>query len=106
LGRKRRKIRKKGSHKFSHAQLEKDGVIVASEVPEEKRSSIFFSFSSSSPGVFEVLVMYKSRVISEMSLQLDELLEKQHNNNVELETDFLRLNVNLLIYLLNKTFIL
>lgn len=97
--------KKKGSVKFSHTQLEKDGVIVSSEVPDDKRSNIFFSFSSTTPGVFDVLVMYKSRIINEIRLQLDELLEKQHSNNFELETDFLKLNVNLLIYLLNKTFI-
>jgi Ras GTPase-activating-like protein IQGAP2/3 len=97
--------KKKSSHKFSHSQLEKDGVIVSSEVPEDKRSNIFFSFSSAVPGEYDVLVMYKSRIINEIRLQLDVLLEKQHNNNVELETDFLKLNVNLLIYLLNKTFI-
>ena len=37
-------------------------------------------------------------------LKLDDLLEMQHNNQVEFETDFLKLNVNLLIYLLNKHF--
>jgi len=74
-------------------------------VPDERRSNIFFSFASPNPGTFSVTVLYKSRVISEMSLQLDELLERQSNNSFELETDFLKLNVNLLVYLLNKTFI-
>jgi len=85
-------------------KLQQDGVIIESEVPEERRSNIFFSFSSSVPGMFDITVMYKSRNISEMKLQLDDLLERQHNNNLELETDFLKLNVNLLIFLLNKTF--
>jgi len=97
--------KKKGPFKFSHTQLEKDGVIMTSEVPEERRGNIFFSFSSASPGIFDVVVMYKNRVINEIKLQLDELLERQHNNHIEMETDFLKLNVNLLIYLLNKTFI-
>ncbi len=35
-----------------------------------------------------------------MSLQLDELLERQANNSFELETDFLKLNVNLLVSIL------
>jgi len=95
---------KKGPFKFSHVKLQQDGVIIESEVPEERRSSIFFSFSSTMPGIFDVNVMYKSRNISEMKLHLDDLLERQHNNNLELETDFLKLNVNLLIFLLNKTF--
>jgi len=98
------KSTKKGPFRFSHTKLTQDGVIIESEVPEERRSNIFFSFSSTIPGVFDVTVMYKSRNISEMKLQLDDLLERQHNNNLELETDFLKLNVNLLIFLLNKNF--
>jgi len=94
----------KGPFKFSHVKLQQDGVIIESEVPEERRSNIFFSFSSSSPGIFEIAVLYKSRNISTMSVQLDDLLERQHNNNLEYETDFLKLNINLLIFLLNKSF--
>jgi len=101
----KKNAKKKGSFKFSHIQLEKDGIIISSDVPDERRSNIFFSFASPNPGTFSVTVLYKSRVISEMSLQLDELLERQSNNSFELETDFLKLNVNLLVYLLNKTFI-
>jgi len=98
-------ITKKGPFKFSHAQLQKDGIIIESEVPEERRSSIFFSFLATAPGMFNVAVMYKNRTISNMSLQLDDLLERQQNNQLELETDFLKLNVNMLLYLLNKSFI-
>lgn len=60
-----------------------------------RRSNIFFSFTSTTPGVFDIAVLYKSRNISDMRLQLDDLLERQHNNNLELETDFMKLNVNL-----------
>jgi Ras GTPase-activating-like protein IQGAP2/3 len=101
----KKQSKKKQSFKFSHVQLEKDGIIISSDVPDERRSNIFFSFASPTPGTYTVTVLYKSRVISEMSLQLDELLERQANNSFELETDFLKLNVNLLVYLLNKTFI-
>jgi len=94
----------KGPFKFSHVKLQQDGIIIESEVPEERRQHIFFSFSSTIPGIFDVNVMYKSRNISEMKLQLDDLLERQHSNNLELETDFLKLNVNLLIFLVNKHF--
>lgn len=102
---KKNKKTKSGPVKYSHKQLEQDGVIIESEVPEEKRGNIFFSFSCVSPGVFEVVVQYKNRnILPEIRLQLDDLLERQHNNNLELETNFLKLNVNLLIFLLNKTF--
>jgi Ras GTPase-activating-like protein IQGAP2/3 len=102
---KEKKLKKKQSFKFSHTQLEKDGIIISSDVPDERRTNIFFAFASPNPGTFTVTVLYKNRVISEMNLQLDELLERQANNSFELETDFLKLNVNLLVYLLNKTFI-
>lgn len=55
-------------------------------------------------GNFTVSVLYKSRAISEMSLVLDELLEKQHNNQFEYEIEYIKLNVNLLIFLINKHF--
>ena len=97
--------RKLGPVKFSHNLLEKDGIIIESEVPAERRSSISFSFTSPNPGSFEIEVLYKGRRIAELSLELDELLERQHNNQLDLELDFLRLNVNLLIYLLNKNFL-
>jgi len=97
-------IKKKGPYKVNHFKLQQDGIIIESEVPEERRSNIFFQFSFESPGLFNVAVLYKTRVISEMKLSLDDLLERQHNNNLELETEFLKLNVNLLIFLLNKQF--
>jgi len=100
----KKKEKEKGPFKFSHVKLQQDGIIIESEVPEERRTNIFFSFSMLSPGLFGVAVLYKTRHISEMKLQLDDLLERQHNNNLELETEFLKLNVNLLIFLLNKLF--
>jgi len=78
---------------------------MSSEVPEERRAGINFSFSSQSPTAYDVSVSYKSRHIATISLNLDELLEKQQNNELELEAEFLKLNVNLLIYLLRKQFL-
>ncbi|PRP82379.1 Ras GTPase-activating protein [Planoprotostelium fungivorum] len=90
--------------KFSHVKLQQDGVIIESEVPEERRNNIFFQFQSLGQGNFTVTVLYKSRAISEMSMVLDDLLEKQHNNHFELEIEFIKLNVNLLVFLINKHF--
>uniref|UniRef100_A0A7S4PCN8 Ras-GAP domain-containing protein n=1 Tax=Paramoeba aestuarina TaxID=180227 RepID=A0A7S4PCN8_9EUKA len=97
-------MKKMGPFKFSHKQLENDGVIMTSDVPSERRGGINFSFSCQTPGIFDVNVAYKFKNITQMQLKLDDLLEMQHNNQVEFETDFLKLNVNLLIYLLNKHF--
>mmetsp|Transcript_40504 Transcript_40504/g.101927 ORF Transcript_40504/g.101927 Transcript_40504/m.101927 type:complete len:781 (-) Transcript_40504:174-2516(-) len=104
---KEKAIKKKAQKavKYSHTQLEKDGVIMESEVPEERRAHINFVFKTTSPGIFTVEVQYKGKQISDIQLGLDDLLELQHNNERELETDFLKLNVNLIIFLLNKSFI-
>jgi len=98
------KNNKKGPFKFSYSSMEKDGIITQSEVPEDRRSNIFFSFSSESPGIYDVVLIYRTSPVSEIKLHLDELLEMQSNGQTEYETDFFKLNVNLLLYLLNKTF--
>jgi len=46
-------------HKFTHAQLDKEGVIMGSKVPENRRQGIFFTFSSRSPGTFLITLNYK-----------------------------------------------
>jgi len=94
-----------GPFKFTYLQLEKDGIIIDSQVPDDKRSNISFQFACSTPGHFEVTVMYRGKNIFDFQLVLDDLLEKQHNNIVEFETEFAKLNVNILLYLLNKTFL-
>ncbi|KYQ91046.1 RasGTPase-activating protein [Tieghemostelium lacteum] len=99
------KSSKKGPFKFAYSQLEKDGMIIESEVPNDKRSMIFFNFTSEQPGIFDVVLMYRNVSVTEIRLQLDELLEMQSVGKVEYETDFIKLNVNLLIFLLNKTFV-
>ena len=55
---------KRGPFKFSHVQLQRDGVILESGVPEERRSNIFFEFTSESPGIYDVRVLYRSKGIS------------------------------------------
>ncbi|KAI3484001.1 hypothetical protein L1887_53015 [Cichorium endivia] len=41
-----------GPYRFTHAQMEKDGIIVESNVPENRRANIFFNITSPSPGTF------------------------------------------------------
>ena len=48
-----------GPFKFTHAQLERDGVIVESEVPENRRNNIYFIFTSPIPGTFIIALHYK-----------------------------------------------
>lgn len=96
-----------GPFKFTHHYLEKDGTIVQSKVPENRRNNIFFNIISPQPGTFLICLHYKGRArpILEMDLKLDDLLEKQQDNVQLLDLEYVLLNVNRLLNLLQKTFI-
>ncbi|KAK9764020.1 RasGAP protein, variant 2 [Basidiobolus ranarum] len=95
-----------GPLKFSHHQLERDGVIFECNVPETRRNNIFFNIVSPIPGTFVISLHYKGREkpILEMDLKLDDLLEKQQDNVQLLDLEYVQLNVVRLLYLLNKYF--
>ncbi|CAG8528308.1 5371_t:CDS:10, partial [Diversispora eburnea] len=95
-----------GPYKFTHAQLEKEGIIVESNVPENRRQNIYFNIKSPMPGTFIIALHYKGRdaAILEMDLKLDDLLEKQQDNVISLDLEYVQLNVNKILSLLNKTF--
>lgn len=85
-----------GPYRFTHAQLEKEGIIVESNVPENRcvplsifmclvlicrmyrRANIYFNITSPTPGTFLIALHYKGRdkAILEMDLKIDDLLEK------------------------------
>ncbi|KAI7872647.1 Rho GTPase activation protein [Spinellus fusiger] len=96
-----------GPFKFTHNQLEKEGVIAESTVPESRRPNIYFSITSPLPGTFIIAMFFKGRekAILEMDLKLDDLLEQQQNNVELLDLEIVRLNVLKILQLLNKTFV-
>ncbi|SAM05849.1 hypothetical protein [Absidia glauca] len=96
-----------GPFKFSYSQLEKDGVISQSNVPESRRPNIYFAFTSPLPGTFVIAMHFKGRdkAILEMDLKLDDLLEKQQDNVDLLDLEYVGLNVSKILQLLNKTFV-
>ncbi|ORX62794.1 Rho GTPase activation protein [Hesseltinella vesiculosa] len=96
-----------GPFKFTHGQLEKDGVICQSNVPESRQPNIYFAFTSPLPGTFIIAMHFKGRekAILEMDLKLDDLLEKQQDNVELLDLEYVGLNVTKVIQLLNKTFL-
>ncbi|KAI9190401.1 RasGAP protein [Blastocladiella emersonii ATCC 22665] len=95
------------SKSFSHAQLERDGVITESNVPEQRKPNITVGVQCPSPGSFLVSLDYKGRdrPILEMDLRLDDLLEKQHDGIMALDLEYIQLSVPRLIQLLNKQFL-
>jgi Ras GTPase-activating-like protein IQGAP2/3 len=67
-----------GPFKFTHQQLERDGIIAETEVPESRRNNIYVTITSPIPGTFIIELHYRGRdkPILEIDLKLDDLLEK------------------------------
>ena len=55
----KQKVQVLGPYKFTHQQLEREGVIQRSNVPENRRANIFFNFTSPLPGTFVISLHYK-----------------------------------------------
>ena len=51
-----------GPYKFTHQQLEKEGVIQKSNVPDNRRANIYFNFQSPMPGTFVISLHYKGKI--------------------------------------------
>ena len=57
----KQKVQALGPYKFTHQQLEKEGVIQKSNVPENRRANIYFNFTSPLPGTFVISLHYKGK---------------------------------------------
>ena len=62
--RKQQKQQVLGPYKFTHQQLEKEGVIQKSNVPDNRRANIYFNFTSPLPGTFVISLHYKGKPAS------------------------------------------
>ncbi|KAI5307621.1 glyceraldehyde-3-phosphate dehydrogenase 1, partial [Ascosphaera atra] len=104
--RKQQKHQELGPYKFTHQQLEKEGVILKSNVPDNRRANIFFMFKSPLPGTFVISLHYKGRArgLLELDLKLDDLLEMQKDNQEDLDLEYVQFNVSRVLALLNKRF--
>lgn len=121
--RKQQKHQVLGPYKFTHQQLEKEGVIQKSNVPDNRRANIFFNFTSPLPGTFVISLHYKgewfdrhnpaigvdstsgrNRGLLELDLKLDDLLEMQKDNQEDLDLEYVQFNVSKVLALLNKRF--
>lgn len=128
--RKQQKQQVLGPYKFTHQQLEKEGVIQKSNVPDNRRANIYFNFTSPLPGTFVISLHYKGKYSSrraeddptslatslltfivgrnrgllELDLKLDDLLEMQKDGQEELDLEYVQFNVPKVLALLNKRF--
>jgi len=76
--RKQQKQQVLGPYKFTHQQLEKEGVIQRSNVPENRRANIFFNFTSPLPGTFVISLHYKG-ISAETQAQVNAWQENAFN---------------------------
>ena len=104
--RKQQKQQVLGPYKFTHQQLEREGVIQKSNVPENRRANIYFNFTSPLPGTFVISLHYKgrNRGLLELDLKLDDLLEMQKDNQEDLDLEYVQFNVSKVLVLLNRRF--
>lgn len=95
-----------GPYKFTHQELEKQGVIQKSNVPENRRANIYFNITSPSPGTFVISLHYKgrNRGLLELDLKLDDLLEMQKEQQEDLDLEYVQFNVSKVLQLLNRRF--
>ncbi|AFR94186.1 IQ domain-containing protein containing GTPase activating protein [Cryptococcus neoformans C23] len=95
-----------GPYRFTHAQFEKEGIIMESNVPENRRMNIYFNITSPTPGTFIIALHFKGRdkPILEMDLKIDDLLEKQKDHQAMLDLEYVQLNVPKVLALFNKLF--
>jgi len=91
--------------KFSYKDLKKKGIIVGSEVPKLGQKTTTFLISSETPGVFEVEARMAGKTADTIMLELDDLLEKSHSNIPHLKLEYVTLDVNLTLHLLNRYFL-
>ena len=116
------KVKELGPYKYTHAQLEKEGIIVRSNVPENRRGNIFFNFRSPLAGTFVISLHYKgtlptanvvaftdsitgrARGLLELDLKLDDLLEMQKDGQEDLDLEYVQFDVSKVLALLNKRF--
>lgn len=95
-----------GSFKYTADKLFEKGVLVdLVGVPPSQRNKVSITISSDEVGVFVLQGKFLGVQVDAMEIPLDDLLQKQFDN-VQVMTLFgtAKVNVNLLVYLLNKKF--
>ena len=97
-----------GSYKYSAYDLWKKGVLIEIKDYETKKyPQMSLIISSDEPGIFAIEASFLGvKVPEKMELRLDDLLTAQDNHETTLWLfDMAKVNLNLLIFLLNKKYL-
>ncbi|KAJ3341716.1 hypothetical protein HDU93_004350 [Gonapodya sp. JEL0774] len=96
-----------GSVKYNADDLKQKGVLIELEgIPAKQYGQVSLIIASNEPGVFKVdATILGVKVTEQMELRLDDLLQDQYDG-VQFMTlfDVAKVNLNLLLFLLNKKF--
>lgn len=95
-----------GPFSFRLAALEKENIVTARKVDEQLKRSVNVTFTSSSPGVFRLVVAARMLRVAEMELDINRLLESRASGQLMIDLEEVSLNIDMLIHLLNKLFVL
>ncbi|KAI9093128.1 hypothetical protein DFS34DRAFT_631683 [Phlyctochytrium arcticum] len=101
------KVPKFGSYKYTAAELYKKGVLLSiDDVSSSRYGQVTLTISSDEAGVFLVEAAFFGVTMKEKcELQLEDLLAAQYNNETVMTLmEGAKVNLNLLIFLLNKKF--
>jgi len=104
------KVPQFGSYQYTAEQLYKRGVLVSIEgIPQKMYSAIKFTISSDEAGVFTIVAKtIASKIFDPITIEitLDELLQAKYDEIqvLSLSDDQAKVNVNLLLHLINKKF--
>jgi len=102
------KVPQFGSFKYTGEQLHKKGVLVSVEDCSPKQyDKITFAISSDEPGVFDIEGSFFNLKVENQEIRLEDLLQYQYEDVsvIPLFSGSARVNVNLLVYLINKKFV-
>ena len=94
--------------RFTHHQLEREGVIVDSNITLSRRLNIYISIVSPEPGSFLLSIFYRGRKepLAKLEVTLDDLLEKKSRQVKRIDVEYFQLDVKKLLLLLQQVFIL
>lgn len=95
-----------GSYSYTAERLFQKGVLVELEgIPESQRSRVSLTISSDEIGVFNIEGKFLGMSVDQgTEIRLDDLLQKQFDNIQIMNLGIAKVNVNLLIFLINKKF--
>ena len=97
----------KGPFRFTGRELQEKGVLISIQgLATEELKDVLFEFASTElTGVFDVQAKYMGVVLESLEISIQNLLQLQYENvSVICMCDKVEINVNLLIFLLNKKF--